>query len=54
MNPAVGAFADQARGFIALQRYATTDEVAACVYLASPGSSFITGAGLHIDGGYAA
>jgi 3-oxoacyl-[acyl-carrier protein] reductase len=55
MNPAVGAFADQARSFIALQRYAKTDEVAAFVaYLASPGSSFITGAGLHIDGGYAA
>ena len=55
MNPASGPFADQARSFVALQRYAKAEEIADFVaYLASPGSSFITGASLHIDGGYAA
>jgi 3-oxoacyl-[acyl-carrier protein] reductase len=40
---------------LAVLRYATTVEVAGFVaFVASPGSSFFTGAGLHIDGGYAA
>lgn len=55
MNPAKGEFADKAREYIALQRYAQPGEIADFVaYLASPGASFITGASLAIDGGYAA
>jgi len=55
MNPALGEFAKQAREYIALERYAHPDEIADFVaYLAGPGASFITGAGLRIDGGYAA
>jgi 3-oxoacyl-[acyl-carrier protein] reductase len=55
MNPATGAFADRARSYVALERYASPNEIADFVaYLASPGASFITGASLRIDGGYAA
>jgi 3-oxoacyl-[acyl-carrier protein] reductase len=52
---ATGEFAKVAREDIALKRYARTDEIADFVaYLAGPGASFITGANLAIDGGYAA
>jgi 3-oxoacyl-[acyl-carrier protein] reductase len=55
MNPARGAFADEARKHIAQQRYGTVDEIADFVaYLASPGASYITGASLAVDGGYGA
>jgi len=55
MNPDSGEFAKQARSYIALKRYAQATEIADFVaYLASPGASFITGASLAIDGGYAA
>ena len=55
MNPASGAFADSMRSHIALGRYGETAEIASFVaYLASPETSFITGASLRIDGGYAA
>ncbi len=54
MNPENGDFADQMRAHIALGRYAKTNEVADFVaFLASPGSSYITGASLAVDGGYA-
>jgi 3-oxoacyl-[acyl-carrier protein] reductase len=55
MNPATGAFADEARSHVALERYASPAEIADFVaYLATAGASFITGASLRIDGGYAA
>jgi 3-oxoacyl-[acyl-carrier protein] reductase len=55
MNPANGAFADTLRGFMALPRYGTADEVAGLVaYLASAEAAFITGASLTIDGGFTA
>ena len=55
MNPASGEFATPTREHVALRRYACVDEIADFVaYLASPGASYITGASLPIDGGYAA
>lgn len=55
MNPASGEFAKSTREYTALKRYAHVEEIADFVaYLAGPSASFITGTGLHIDGGYAA
>jgi 3-oxoacyl-[acyl-carrier protein] reductase len=55
MNPASGAFAEMTRQSVALQRYAKPSEIASFVaYRASPEASFITGASLLVDGGYAA
>ena len=55
LNPSNGPFSDTMRSFMALPRYGTTDDVAAMVaYLAGPEASFVTGACLTIDGGFAA
>ena len=55
MNPADGAFAESLKSLMALKRYAHADEIAAMVaYLAGPEASFVTGASLTIDGGFAA
>ena len=55
MNPASGEFAKTTAQHVALQRYGHVDEIAGFVaYLASPEASFITGASLLADGGYAA
>jgi 3-oxoacyl-[acyl-carrier protein] reductase len=55
MNPADGDSARDTIPFVALQRYGHRDEVASFVaYLASSEASFITGASLLVDGGYAA
>lgn len=55
MNPEIGEFADQARSYVALQRYAQPEEIADVVaYLASPGAGYVTGANVPVDGGYSA
>jgi 3-oxoacyl-[acyl-carrier protein] reductase len=55
MNPAHGEFAEFTTQYVALKRYAHTDEIAGFVsFLASPEASFITGASLLADGGYTA
>lgn len=54
MNPEQnGEFSDAQKGFTALGRYGTADEVAAAVsFLASPSASYITGTALTVDGGF--
>lgn len=53
MNPADGDFATMLKPMTALGRYGTVEEVAALVsFLASPASSYITGAALNVDGGF--
>ena len=55
MNPADSDFAKTLVPMTALQRYGNTDEIASFVaYLASPEASYITGASLLADGGFAA
>jgi 3-oxoacyl-[acyl-carrier protein] reductase len=55
LNPSTGAFAETMKGFMALPRYGTVEEIASFVaYLAGPEASYITGANLMIDGGFSA
>ncbi|MFF9647073.1 3-oxoacyl-ACP reductase family protein [Kitasatospora aureofaciens] len=55
MNPADGSSADFQRGFVALGRYGTANEVAGAVsYLAGEDGRYVTGAELSVDGGFAA
>jgi 3-oxoacyl-[acyl-carrier protein] reductase len=55
MNPADGDFAKTLLPLMALPRYGTGAEIAGMVvYLASAEASYITGASLTIDGGFAA
>lgn len=55
MNPDDGEFAAQLKQLMALDRYGKDEEIAGFVaYLAGPEASFITGASLTIDGGFAA
>lgn len=55
MNPKDGAHAASATALTALGRYGRDDEIASIVaYLASEESSFVTGANLLADGGFAA
>jgi 3-oxoacyl-[acyl-carrier protein] reductase len=52
LNPASGDWATPQISATALKRYGTVDEVAALVaFVASPESSYITGANLTVDGG---
>ena len=52
LNPASGDWAIPQKAVTALNRYGTVDEVAALVaFIASPESSYITGANLTVDGG---
>ncbi|TDB77051.1 3-oxoacyl-ACP reductase family protein [Micromonospora sp. KC723] len=52
-NPADGPNAEAIRGFTALGRYATPDEIAATVaHLAGPEAGYITGATITVDGGF--
>ena len=52
LNPAAGDWAIPQKAATALNRYGTTEEVAALVaFVASPDASYITGANLTVDGG---
>jgi 3-oxoacyl-[acyl-carrier protein] reductase len=53
LSPADGPEADMIKGFTALGRYGTPDEIAGAVaYLAGPDGRYLTGATVNIDGGF--
>ncbi|WP_275693354.1 SDR family oxidoreductase [Nocardioides sp. TF02-7] len=55
LNPADGPMADTIRGFTALGRYVTPDDVAETVgFLAGPGGRSITGTTVEVDAGITA
>jgi 3-oxoacyl-[acyl-carrier protein] reductase len=55
MNPEHSEFAASLKKIMALKRYGKAEEIAGMVsYLAGPEAGYITGAGLLIDGGFAA
>ncbi|RZI78075.1 MAG: SDR family oxidoreductase [Variovorax sp.] len=55
MNPADGPQAGTMHSFMAIDRHGRPEEIAGMVaYLAGPEAGFVTGAGLNIDGGFAA
>jgi 3-oxoacyl-[acyl-carrier protein] reductase len=55
MNPAKGDFAKVLTPLIALGHYGTGGDIASLVaYPAGPKASYVTGAGLAIDGGFTA
>ncbi|MEV4449973.1 SDR family NAD(P)-dependent oxidoreductase [Streptomyces mirabilis] len=54
-NPADGPNAEMTAGFTAVGRYAEAAEIAATVaHLASADGAYITGASIHVDGGFTA
>lgn len=54
INPTEGADAERLRSLIPLGRYGTSEEIASFVaYLSVADASFVTGANLNVDGGYA-
>ncbi|NJC26751.1 SDR family NAD(P)-dependent oxidoreductase [Neolewinella antarctica] len=55
MNPASGPYADMQRASNIFGRFGRPEEIASVVtFIAGPGSSFITGANIPVDGGYTA
>ncbi len=55
MNPENGPIAPLVMPLLAVERYGKQEEIASFVaYLAGPETGYITGAGLRIDGGFAA
>jgi NAD(P)-dependent dehydrogenase (short-subunit alcohol dehydrogenase family) len=52
-NPADGPFSETIRGFTALGRYGEPAEIAETVaHVASGAAAYVTGAVIHVDGGF--